>query len=242
MNSHFVFILLFSIGYCQNWDTNDSIERLLVLAEEQLFVRNTSLNVVRTFALNVESVVVWRQRVNNMSLNARDSKAAQLFLDYVRYSFKIEDAINDEMHFANLPRFNKFKTFYDYSGSLTEKQIRAANRDIEDAIRETSKKRTRIEKFIANVDEKLTKIKDKIFDLRKKMSAIITNSAEMLDDEAKGKLFDNLKDAAQNVMDLITGRRITKSLMKPMMEEIKDVIKIEDKLVKRLNKICLTVS
>lgn len=132
------------------------------------------------------------------------------------------------MHFANLSRFNKFKTFYDYSGSLTEKQICATNRDIEDAILETSNRRKRIEKFIANVDEKLTKVKEKIIDLRKKMSAIINNSMEVPDDEAKGKLFDNLKDAAYSVVNLITSTRIKESLMKLMMDEIK----IEDKLVK----------
>lgn len=243
MKSIFVLILLFSIGYCQKNDTSDSIELLLLLAEEQLVVKNTSLNVVRSFALNVESVLVWRQRVNNMSLSGHDSKAAQAFLDYVRYAFRIEDAINDEMLLVNLPRFNRFKTFYDYSGTLTTRQIYAANANIEIAILETIKRRKRIEKFIANVDEKVTKIKEKIFDLRKKMSAIISDSMKMSDEEmAKEKLFDDLKDAAQNVMELITGKRITKSLMKPMMDEIKDVIKIEDKLVKQLDRICLTVS
>lgn len=239
MISYFVLIFLFSIGHCQKCDTSDSIKQLLALAEEQLVIRNTSLNVVRSFALNVESVVVWRKRVNNITLSAHDSKAAQVFLDYVSYSFKLEDAINDEMNLANLPRFNKFKAFYEYFGSLTEKQICAANKDIEDAIEETNKKRKHIEKFIANVYDKLAKITEKVFVLRKKMFAII--SVEVLDDEARGKLFDNLEDATQNVMGLIKGKRITKRLMKPMMDEIKDVVKIEDKLVKQLNKICLTI-
>lgn len=244
MKSLLVLVLMFSIGVSsENERESDSIERLVDFVEEQLAIRNTTLNVVNSFALSVESVVVWRQRVNNMTLSGKDSKAAQVFLDYVRYTFKIEDTISKEMLFANLPRFYKFKTFYDYAGSLSEKQIRAANRDIEDAIRKTSEIRKRIEKYISNVHEKMDKIKEKILDLKKRMVAVISLDLEELQviDDTKGKLFQHLKDAAKMVMDMITGKRITKSLMKPMTQEIKETIKIEDKLVKQLNKICLTI-
>lgn len=238
-------LLIASIGYCEEQKLNhtDGVEKLRLLAEAQSSIRNISMDVVHTFSLDVKSVVMWREVVNNMTLNKKNKKSAQTFLDYVRYTFKLADEIEQENSFSYGNRFFNFKAFFKSPNSLTEKQLWYAGAEILNGVDETVKKRRKIDKYIADVDEKMVGVKTKIQDLERSLEAIVNGSkAESgKDGDFLEKSFDSLKEASEVVMDAITGKRITKSLMIPMFEEIKEATKIEDKLVKILNKILLSI-
>lgn len=234
-----VLALIVTVGHCQ-----DGIEKIKLFAEEQSAIRNISMDVVHTFSLDVNSVVMWREMVNNMTLSKKDKKSAQTFLDYVRYTFKLADEIIQENAFSYGKRFHNFKAFYGSPNhSLTEKQLCGANGEIEDAVNETAKKRRHIEKYISNVNEKIEDIKEKIIELKRRLTETVTGSKAGLrkDKNIQEKSFESLEEASRDAMDAITGKRITKSLIIPMFEEIKEAVKIENKLVKTLNKICLTI-
>ncbi|XP_031636626.1 uncharacterized protein LOC116349365 [Contarinia nasturtii] len=235
-----VFVLIFAFGNCQ--EHRDGIDKIIRLTVEQYNVHNLSLAVVETFSLDVNCVVVWREMVNKMSLSKDDRKSAQIFLDYVKYTVNLKEKLMQQWHFSNGKRFESFVFFFENPDSLTEKQMCTANIEIEEAIAKISGKRRHIEKYISNVDEKLNEIKEGIFNLKKKMTSVkMEPTGDIVGKQIVEKSFKNLRDAAKSVMDAITGKRITKSLMNPMMDEIDEVRKIEDKLVKSLNKICFSI-
>lgn len=232
-------VLHFTVGYCEeNFDAVDNINQL---TEEQNTVRNLSLGVIDTFSIDVESVVSWREIVNNMTLSKSDKKSAQHFLEYVRYTFKLDDELKQEMPYPNCERLTKFKTFYVNPGSLSEVELCNANIEIIHATTKTAEKRRNIEKYISNVAEKINETQEKVLDLKNKLTRFEINSLEE-SPKATEQAFKNLRIAAQDVLDVITSKRITKSLMIPMMDDIKEVSKIQNKLVKTLLKNCLTIN
>lgn len=239
MKFQILLALIVTVGHCQ-----DGIEKIKLFVEEQSAIRNISMDVVHTFSLDLNSVVMWREVVNNMTLSKKDKKYAQTFLDYVRYTFKLADEIIQENGFSYGKRFQNFKNFYGSpNNSLTEKQLCDANGEIEDAINETAKKRRHIERYISDVNEKIEDIKTKILELKRRLTAtVIDSKAETRKNKnIQEKSFESLEEASRDAMDAIKGKRITKSLIIPMFEEIKEAVKIENKLVKILNKICLTI-
>lgn len=233
----FCLVLVLIFGFAHSQEHRDGIEKLDRLISEQYAIRNISLGVVETFSLNVDCIVLWRGMVNNMNLSKDDRKSGQIFLDYVNYTFKLMDKLKQELRFSHGARLSNFRVFFENPESLTEKQTCGANIAIEETISKIATKRRHIVKYIFDVEKKMNEIKERISELKDKLASM---KAEQSSD-ARGNLFKDLREAAQNAMDAITGKRITKSLMNPMMDEIDAVRKFEDKLVKDLNKICLSI-
>lgn len=231
-----VLALVFAFGSCKEEDNNENLEKLRLLSQEQFAIFNASINVANTFSVETRSVVNWRRIVNNKTLCKDGRKSVQVFLDYVRHTFKFAEEIWQENAFSYGRRFFNFETFLMAPDSLTEKQLCKVSDEISNALKETSKQRKHIEQYISNENEKIEEIKANVEKLRRILAAFGVRNETI---EIEQNLFDTIKRTTNILMGLLTSSRM-KNLSNHIQKDIKKAVKIENKLVKTLDKISLT--
>lgn len=233
----FVLALFFTVASCSEFD---GIQRLNVIFGEQMRVKGILAPFVEKFTLDFNSVVVFRQLVNQLELTSRDLPAAQTFLDYIKFTYELQDRFERETVYPYQKRFQDFRVLYEVQDGLSDKQKYAADAVIENAIEKTVDRKLRIVKYLSEMSTELNGIEEKV-DAIKRALVSVEKAASGHNDDSVKLAFEELKKSTQNVLDLVGDKTLKRSLFSPMNEAVKTIDDILDELAKKLRKITVSL-
>lgn len=235
----FIFVLafFFTVVSCSEFD---GIQRLNVIFGEQMRVKGILAPFVEKFTLDFNSVVVFHQLVNQLELTSRDLPAAQTFLDYIKFTYELQDRFERETVYPYQKRFQDFRVLYEVQDGLSDKQKYAADAVIENAIEQTVDRKLRIVKYLNDMSTELSGIEEKVDAIKRALVSVEKAASEHNDDSVK-LAFEELKKSTQIVLDLIGDKTLKRSLFSPMNEAVKTIDDILDELAKKLRKITVSL-
>lgn len=226
----FALTLLFAVASCAEFN---GIDKLNSIFTEQLRVQRVLQSYGQKFTLSFNSVVVFRQLVNQLQLTDRDLPAAQSFLEYIQYTYEIEDWFVRETVYPFEKRFQYFRSVYEVQDGLSPKQKDLADADIEKALEIIVKSREQITKYLNDKATELNQIQENVDKLKQTLVKIEKAASGHNDDLVK-TAFEELKTASKEVLDLVHGKTVREDLITPIMNEIKLIDGTMDKLAKDL--------
>lgn len=226
----FALALLFAVASCAEFN---GIDKLNSIFSEQLRVQRVLQSYGQKFTLSFNSVVVFRQLVNQLQLTDRDLPAAQSFLEYIQYAYEIEDWFARETVYPFEKRFQYFRVIYEVQDGLSPKQKDLADADIEKALEIITNSREQITKYLNDKTTELNQIQENV-DKLKQMLVQIEKAASGHNDDLIKTAFEELKTASKEVLDLVHGKTVREDLITPIMNEIKLIDSTMDKLAKDL--------